>query len=184
MMIEMNNESNVLGLGLRFAVKSLPVDKLLELAIYPSNGHDRWISSIDLSYLPGGNDCAIKLSQYCHVDAEQKLCFNEEEARRTKEYVAKSDLLSRVRAQLVNGSFKLRFHQSTNEKSVRYCNESLYAKLNYVQVDGLLYLGDDLPEPFSMTTGDTALPVAEEKYIYRDKYVAALDGQYESDSDE
>ena len=76
---------------------------------------------------------------YFHVDETGKSCFSKEEAARASRRIVEIDLVNQVQRKILTTNFVLPQVKKTVDAT--FCNESVYGKMNFLMVTGLVRLG-------------------------------------------
>jgi hypothetical protein len=76
---------------------------------------------------------------YFHVDSARKSCFSKEEAARASQRIVDIELVKQVQRQILTTDFVLPQVKKTVDAT--FCNESVYGKMNFLMVTGLVRLG-------------------------------------------
>lgn len=71
-----------------------------------------------------------------HIDEDGKTAFTRSEAEKMTSYIKRTDFIERVKKELNNVKFQLQQHYAGKEGF--FCNESVYAKFNFMVVTGLI----------------------------------------------
>jgi hypothetical protein len=103
----------------------------------------------ELVALPGGDDVPVKIPQsYFHLDSRGAACFTAEEAAAASAHLIEMDFLTRVQSRISSTAFLL--PQESKEQATHFCNSSVYGKMNFLEVSGVVRLAPltkPLPPP-------------------------------------
>ena len=107
--------------------------RLPSLAVVLPEAPGPGLSADDSSFSPG------MTCPYFHVDSACKSCFSKEEAARASQRIVDIELVKQVQRQILTTDFVLPQVKKTVDAA--FCNESVYGKMNFLMVTGLVRLG-------------------------------------------
>jgi hypothetical protein len=132
-------------------VWDVPLDKkhLYDFLMPPGADASYYSDFPELVALPGGGDMAVKIPQsFFHCDSRGAACFTAEEAAAASAHLIAMEFLTRVQSRISTTAFLL--PQESKEQATHFCNSSVYGKMNFLEVSGVVRLAPltkPLPTP-------------------------------------